>query len=196
MKLALLRHAQTKWNEAGRLQGLSDIGLSRTGRTAARAWRLPGHLHGWRRLSSPLLRALETAALTGLADPEIEPRLREMDWGDWEGKTLDSLRHADPSAMSANEAAGLDFRPPDGESPRDVRRRLLDLVRDLAADGRHTVAVTHRGVMRAALSAATGWDFTGAPPIRMPRYGLLMLTVDDNAAVVPDDPPVIATGGG
>ncbi|MDE0243031.1 MAG: histidine phosphatase family protein [bacterium] len=196
MKLALLRHAPTTWNKEGRLQGLSDIQLSRAGRAAARGWRLPDRLYAWRRISSPLLRALETAALTGLQDPEIDPRLREMDWGNWEGQTLDSLRHADPTAMATNEAAGLDFRPPDGESPREVRSRLLDLVRDLGADGRDTVAVTHRGVMRAALSAATGWDFTGAPPVRMPRYGLLMLTMDDNAALFPDDPPVIATGGG
>ncbi len=195
MKLALLRHAPTTWNEAGRLQGLSDTSLSRAGRAAARAWRLPDRLYGWRRLSSPMLRALETAALAGLRDPEIDPRLREMDWGNWEGKTLDSLRHADPSAMATNEAAGLDFRPADGESPREVRCRFLDLVRDLAADGRNTIAVTHRGVMRAALSATTGWDFTGAPPVRMPRYGLLMLTVDDNAMLSPDDPLVIATGG-
>ena len=138
---------------------------------------------------------METAALAGLRDPEIDPRLREMDWGDWEGETLDSLRHADPSAMATNEAAGLDFRPSGGESPREVRHRLFDLVRDLAADGRDTVAVTHRGVMRAALSAATGWDFTGAPPVRMPRYGLLMLRVDDGATLTPDDPLVIATGG-
>lgn len=117
-----------------------------------------------------------------------------MDWGDWEGQTLDSLRHADPSAMATNEAAGLDFRPPDCESPREVRVRFLDLVREFAADGRDTVSVTHRDVMRAALSAATGWDFTRAPPIRMPRYGLLMLTVDD-ATLFPDDPLVIATGG-
>lgn len=195
MKLALLRHAPTRWNEAGRIQGLSDIRLSRAGRAAVRAWRLPDRLYGWRRLSSPLVRALETAALAGLGDPEIDPRLREMDWGDWEGKTLDGLRHVDPPAMATNEAAGLDFRPADGESPREVRDRFLDLVRDLAADDRDTVAVTHRGVMRAALSAATGWDFTGAPPVRMPRYGLLMLTVDDHAILSPDDPPVIATGG-
>ena len=195
MKLALLRHAPTTWNEAGRIQGLSDIRLSRAGRAAARTWRLPDRLHDWRRLSSPLQRALETAELAGLRDPEIDPRLREMDWGDWEGETLDSLRHADPSAMANNEAAGLDFRPAAGESPREVRHRLLELVRDLAADGRNTVAVTHRGVMRAALSAATGWDFTGAPPVRMPRYGLLMLEVDDNAMLSPDDPLVIATGG-
>ena len=90
VKLALLRHAPTTWNEAGRIQGLSDIHLSRAGRAAARTWRLPDRLHGWRRLSSPLLRALETAALAGLRDPEIDPRLREMDWGDWEGETLDS----------------------------------------------------------------------------------------------------------
>ncbi len=195
MRLALLRHAPTAWNEAGRIQGLSDIHLSRTGRAAARAWRLPDRLYGWRRLSSPMPRALETAALAGFRDPDIDPRLREMDWGNWEGETLDSLRHADPSAMATNEAAGLDFRPPGGESPREVRDRLLDLVRDLAADGRNTVAVTHRGVMRAALSAATSWDFSGAPPVRMPRYGLLMLIVDVHAALSLADPPVIATGG-
>ena len=194
-KLALMRHAPTVWNAEGRIQGRSDIPLSPAGRTAASQWRLPAFLFTRRRLSSPLCRALETAALVGMADPEIEPRLAEMDWGQWEGSTLAELRRSDPDAMTANEAAGLDFRPAGGESPRDVRQRLGSLVKDLAADGRDTVAVTHRGVMRAALSLATGWDLFEASPVSIPRYGLLMLTLETANVPSLDEPAVLDLGG-
>ena len=71
--------------------------------------------------------------------------------------------------MAANEARGLDFRPPGGESPREVCARLQALLGELAADPRPVVAVCHKGVMRAALVLATGWDMRGRPPMRLAR---------------------------
>ncbi len=191
-----MRHGPTAWNADGRVQGRMDPPLSPAGRAAVAGWRLPPSTASWRRLSSPLTRALETAELAGLANPEIEPRLVEMDWGLWEGRTLAGLRRDAPRAMAANEAAGLDFRPAGGESPREVRRRLAHLVGDLLADGRDTIAVTHRGVMRAALSLATGWDFSGAPPLGIPRYGWLMLTLEPAGRVAVEDAAEFASGDG
>jgi probable phosphoglycerate mutase len=104
-----------------------------------------------------------------LAGQEVtaDERLVEMDWGAWEGRTLADLRRAGGLAMEQNEARGLDFRPPGGESPREVQRRLRCWLLDVAAADRPIVAVTHKGVMRAALSLACGWDMRTKPPVKV-----------------------------
>jgi probable phosphoglycerate mutase len=175
--LAVLRHAPTDWNEAGLLQGRADAPLSPAGRAAALAWRLPGAVAGFRWLASPLTRATQTAACLGL-QPEIEPALVEMSWGAWEGRRLAELRAADPAGMTAIEALGLDLAAPGGESPRRVQERLGPLLRRLAADGRPTGAVTHKGVLRALLALATGWDMRDPPPVKLRPATLHLFALD------------------
>lgn len=167
--LLLIRHGATAWNAAGRIQGQTDVPLSPRGRREVAAWRVPDGWRDARWLASPLARARETAALLTERKITIEPRLSEMDWGAWEGRRLVELRAAAPEAMARNEARGLDFRPQDGESPRDVCARLRQLIAELAAEPTPVVAVTHKGVMRAALVLATGWDMRGKPPWRLQR---------------------------
>jgi probable phosphoglycerate mutase len=158
---ALLRHADTAWSAAGRIQGRADTPL------------LPGISldlslsRELRVVTSPLLRCVQTAALLGAPDAAREPRIIEMDWGEWEGETLAELRQALGEAMAENEARGLDFRPPGGESPREVVERIKPWLRELAAEGVPTLAVTHRGVIRAVLAEATGWDMRGKPPAKL-----------------------------
>jgi probable phosphoglycerate mutase len=106
---------------------------------------------------------METAKLLGL-DPRPEAALIEMSWGAWEGKRLAELRAEIGEEMAENEARGLDFRPDGGESPRDVQARLRPF---LAALGGPTIAVTHKGVMRALYAAASGWPMTGKPPEKL-----------------------------
>jgi broad specificity phosphatase PhoE len=69
--------------------------------------------------------------------------------------------------MAAAEAAGLDLRPPGGESPREVQARVRPLLAEIAQSGRPTAAVTHKGVIRAVLALATGWDMRDKPPHRL-----------------------------
>jgi probable phosphoglycerate mutase len=102
--------------------------------------------------SSPLSRAVETAQILSGAPPREEPALSEMDWGEWEGYGLDDLRQRFGDAFARNEAAGLDFRPPGGESPREVRDRVVRWLGEIAALGEPVVAVTHKGVLRAVLA--------------------------------------------
>jgi broad specificity phosphatase PhoE len=164
MIVAFLRHGATGWNAAGRMQGRADPPLSADGRTALQGKRLPAGLAGARWVSSPARRARETARLLGADAVEVANDLVEMDWGAWEGETLASLRlDAD---FVANEARGLDFQPPGGESPRAVMRRVAAW---LAApvDETPIVAVTHKGVIRAVLCLATGWDMLGKPPAKL-----------------------------
>jgi probable phosphoglycerate mutase len=163
---AVLRHAPTAWNEAGRLQGRSDPTLSQRGRAAVNHWILPDEVAGFRWLVSPQRRAIETAECLSLK-ALAEPALIEMAWGDWEGRALVDLRAADPVAIAAIEARGLDLTPPDGESPRQVQARLLPLLARLAAAGQPTGAVTHKGVLRALLALATGWDMRDDPPVKL-----------------------------
>ena len=165
--IAFVRHGPTEWNAAGRIQGQRDVPLSEQGRAKVAQWRIPPQYQHAVWVSSPLSRAKETAHLMGCTSPKIEPRLMEMDWGEWEGCTLSDLRSEPGTGMRLNEQRGLDFRPDGGESPRQVRQRLQAWFRNIAAEGQPHVAITHKGVIRAALSLATGWGMTDDPPYRL-----------------------------
>lgn len=162
--LVLIRHGPTEWNEIGRVQGHTDIPLSAAGRARVKTWRVPAPFlaHHW--IASPLARARETAEILSGRAPVLEPRIAEMHWGEWEGETLENLRARYGDAMVENEAKGLDFRAVGGESPRDVCARIGAFFADRARHADHAVAVSHKGVIRAALALATGWDMTGKPP--------------------------------
>jgi probable phosphoglycerate mutase len=173
-RLLALRHAATAWNELGRLQGRSDQPLSAAGRAAAAGWRLPRFAADWPVATSPLARARETAAAMGLAATP-QPALIEMDWGRWEGRTLEEIAVTEGPALAANEARGLDFQPPGGESPRQVVARLRPWLAGLGGD---QVAIAHKGVLRALLAFATGWPLLGKPPVRLAAGRALLFTLD------------------
>ena len=75
--LVVLRHGPTDWNAGRRIQGLSDRPLSAAGRAVVRRWKLPDDSAGYHWMTSPLLRARETAALMGHGDAVIESALVE-----------------------------------------------------------------------------------------------------------------------
>jgi probable phosphoglycerate mutase len=162
--LAFVRHGDTPWSVEGRIQGRSDVPLSDSGRAAIRGLHLPKPCRGMRIVSSPLARCVETAALLGAPDAPRDPRLAEMSWGAWEGRRLAELRAELGRAMEENEARGWDFRPEQGESPREVLERVRSWLAELDEP---TLAVTHRGVIRAIFAAATGWDMLGKPPAKL-----------------------------
>ena len=163
----MVRHAMTAWNEAGRIQGRTDVPLSERGRRALIGRQLPARFRSYRVHSSPLARAVETAALLGLGTPVLDPRLMEMRWGEWEGETRASVAAADACGVARNEARGPDFRPPGGESPREVQARVVDWARSVGRSPSNVVAITHKGVIKATLGLAYGWDLTGKSPVRL-----------------------------
>lgn len=157
--LLMIRHGPTAWNQEKRLQGRTDLPLSEDGRKAVGRWSLPEEFMGFHWLSSPLIRAVETARLLG-HEPQLEPSLVEMSWGEWEGRLFPDLRREKAREFAAQQARGLDFRPPGGESPRDVQERLLPWLQSLATP---TISVCHKGLIQAVYSLATGWDMIGKP---------------------------------
>jgi probable phosphoglycerate mutase len=150
VELCLVRHCATEWGEAGRIQGRTDVPLSDAGRAQART--LAGTLSAadfsgvW---SSDLQRARETARLAvGAAQPD--PRLRELDFGELEGRTWDET----PPAVQRSMMEFDGFTAPGGESVREMRTRVLDFVASLPP-GSHLV-FTHGGVIRLLRQHATG----------------------------------------
>jgi len=180
-----MRHASTEWNATGRMQGRRDVALSAAGREEILHWRLPDALRergDW--VASPLARAVETATRLRGRPPRLAPALIEMDWGAWEGYRLAELRARHGDAFARNEQRGLDFRPPGGESPRDVVARVTGWLATLDARSEPIVAVTHNGVLRALLAIATGWDMTDKPPVKLRPATLHRFALVDGARLV------------
>jgi broad specificity phosphatase PhoE len=176
-RLALLRHGPTVWTAERRLQGGSDLPLSPAGRLAVSSWHLPREVDGFAWVTSPLKRARETAALLGHGDARIDARLREMSFGEWEGRRLAEIAGELGSAMQALEDRGLDFCAPGGESPREVQRRLAPFLLQTGRGGVDQLAVVHKAVIRALYAFATGWPMVGKPPQRLMEFALHIFAV-------------------
>lgn len=171
-----IRHGETDWNVAGRLQGHRDIPLNAKGRAQAghcglvlrdllaKTGRDPAELDF---VSSPLGRATETMELVrlGLGLPAdgyvIEPRLIELSFGDWEGSTIALLHQNDPVRISQREHDKWHFQPPGGESYEMVAARMRGWYESLSRD---TVATSHGGTCR-GLMACLGIAKPAAAPL-------------------------------
>lgn len=156
----MVRHGQTQWNASRRFQGRSDIALSDIGRRQARAiaqaLRDEPFTHAF---SSDLQRAHETAQTIAALHPELEvrtdERLREFDFGAWEGLTWAQIVERWPELLEREATAARLYAPNDGERFSDVVARVeafLREVRSLGPDA-HVLAVAHAGVLHAAVAA-------------------------------------------
>lgn len=165
-RLALLRHGHTGWNRAGRIQGRSNIPLDAEACAELDGYGLPAPWTGATLWSSPLSRAVETARLVAGREPDLADALTEMNWGAWEGRRGADLI-ADPGSEYRHiEDWSWDFRPPEGESPRELWARLQPWLDTLQGDN---LAVCHIGIMRVILARAHGWNFEGPAPFKIKR---------------------------
>ena len=156
MKLLLFRHGLTAANEAHVYCGKTDLPLTDRGREALRALRasggLPG-LEGFRVLTSGALRCQETLfTLYGPVPFEVEPGLREMDFGDFEMRGYEELK-TDPAYLAWIAGDNEANVAPGGESGNIMRRRVLAALDRLLADGRPAALFTHGGPIAAIMQA-------------------------------------------
>ena len=170
LELVLVRHGETLWNRARRVQGqspnpLSDLGVKQARRLGVRLMdesfeRTFDHIY-----SSDLPRALQTAqlALPGV-DAVQDARLREISRGVLEGKIDADLTPEEVKVREAMRRDRYGYRPQGGENFADVAARVKSWLDDLPLEGR-VLAFTHGGVIHAVLrlvldaAGATSWDF-------------------------------------
>ena len=129
------------------------------GRNDVAGWSLPADIPqpiDW--VSSPLLRAVATAQLLAGSAPRIEPALTEMDWGAWEGYSLDELRH--PIRPRIRTKRKSRARLPSARRGKSARRRRA--CGALAGIGRRAGRFDRRGdAQRRAARAARARDRLG-----------------------------------
>jgi broad specificity phosphatase PhoE len=162
--LYYVRHGETDFNTEGRLQGRRDTVLNARGRQqAAECGVLLGELFArdrrqpqeFRYVSSPLKRARETMEVLrstlGLQPRkyDIDERLVEIAYGEWEGLTLPEIEARTARVLSERERDKWDFAPPGGESYRELADRIGAWYRSLTAD---TVVAAHGGGVRALMA--------------------------------------------
>lgn len=158
-RLTLIRHGLSDWNLEGRFQGQTDRPLAEEGRRQSRrlARMLARYPRVDRVIASPLARALETAELAFPGRSIVtDPRLMELRFGRFEGRTY-AENQADP-AWPEWTRDSFDRAPPDGESYRALRERVVDWYHELPSADAEVVAVTHSGTIQMLLLYLLGVD--------------------------------------
>jgi len=201
LTVILTRHGATPRSDPEQHLGQGiDIGLSDAGRSAARA--LGARLEGVafdRIVSSPLRRALETA---GTVAPgrlvETDPRIAEMDYGEWEGLTYEEIDTRDLELRRRWEDDPAETPCPGGESGNEVAARGRAFLADAIARGPHDgriLVVAHATFNRILLCVALGvpvrayrrrfrQDPTNLTVLNFPRRledGALLLVANDTS---------------
>ncbi len=152
LKIYLLRHGETVWNTEQRLQGHLDSPLTEKGRDQARnngnRLRLLIRDEKFRLISSPLGRCRQTAELIGSelgfdADQiELDDRLKELCYGDWEGKTKREIQTKDAVLHQKRITDRWNVAAPGGECYSDVANRLSSWLTELEDE---TIIVVSHG---------------------------------------------------
>ena len=176
--LILLRHGQTEINAQARLQGRIDLPLDDEGRRQART--VADHVRAtWptaRVVSSPLLRARETAAAIG--DHAVDIRFIELDYGDWDGLAMSQVDREKWSQWRADPS----FRPPAGESLHELDQRVRPALEELVDEARtgDVVVVSHVSPIKSAITWALGVGPEVTWRFRLDRASLTLIDIGPN----------------
>ncbi|HEX4654787.1 MAG TPA: histidine phosphatase family protein [Mycobacteriales bacterium] len=181
-RVVLLRHGRTEWNATGRFQGQLDAPLDVMGKAQAIAAAVAvAPMQPDAIVSSDLGRTADTAAAvaaeTGL-DVVLDPRLREINLGLWQGLTRAEARERFPEEYEGWQA-GEDRRRGDGETYAEVGARASECViewLDRLGAGATLLAVTHGGTARATIGTMLGFDpdlYWRLAPLGNCRWSLL-----------------------
>jgi broad specificity phosphatase PhoE len=113
-------------------------------------------------ISSDLIRAKATAnAIAGERNQlKPDPRLREFNFGDWDGLTFEEVSRRDDELSRKYWERPGDVKPPNGESLNEVANRVNACVEDLTSrfQGQHIVVVAHIGVIMTQIQKVSGGD--------------------------------------
>lgn len=174
-RLCLIRHGETDWNLARRLQGQTDIPLNATGLAQAEAL-----ARGFPAVAvdalycSDLQRARQTAAplLTRLACPQtLNPALREQHYGVFQGRTYAEMAEQQPELYARYRARDPQWDIPQGESIQHFYDRVTQALDAIAAQhcGQTLVVVTHGGVLDMLWRHAHAYPLSALRQVEIPN---------------------------
>jgi len=186
LELWLVRHGETAWNAAGRIQGASDVALSDVGvRQAEALAKRIGHESFDAIYASDLERAHLTAkTVFPEADIVLDARLREFNFGVFEGQSWKTMSQQERQQMSVWFLGPYDQRVPEGESNDDLRSRIASFIADLPKSGR-VIVFTHGGVVATAAHLVTGrpkeskWNEAGSWGFRFANTSISKLAFSE-----------------
>ncbi len=165
VRLIFVRHGATSWNLTGRYQGRTDTCLCAAGLLEAQGAGAALLRAGTSLLlTSPLRRARATAEVIsrclGSIPCQVDERLVELGFGEWEGLTQAEVKRRSPALLRQWKRAPESIRFPGGERLEDGWRRMDDFLRHPPwvgrADPQCVIAVTHTGPIRLASLWAEG----------------------------------------
>ena len=184
-RLCLVRHGETEWNAARRIQGQIDIGLNETGLRQAEAagrWLKTAGIMAL--YSSDLKRARTTAEAIGRAlglVPVLVPEMRERRYGTFEGLTYDEAKVKYPEGYAAFEGRNADYSFENGESLHAMFERVTSRLKEIAAAhaGQNVVVVLHGGVLDIINRFARGNSLEAPRDFLIPNAGLNWIAAVD-----------------
>jgi len=186
----VVRHAESEANKARVFSGHDDPDLTELGRRQATAVgkRLAGEAV-LRVVSSDLRRAAQTgAAIARVLDvpQEEDPRLREMFYGEWEGKTQEEIVERDRDTWERLARPSADFRAPGGESLAEVRERVHAAYLEIVAAHRdgEAVLVGHGNAIGMLLSALLDLPYENSWRFQLQNTGVTVIHDFDGTPVV------------
>lgn len=179
----LVRHAETTWNQEGRVQGSHDTPLSVDG--LAQTVKTVAYLSSLRFdtvFTSPLSRARAIAEPVGAnlgMLPIVLPELREIEFGCWEGHTWHEIGDMYPATMAAWELKSPGARPDGGESLAEVGRRA-EKVRSIVESscGNLALIVAHGGFNRVLVSVLLELPLSSCTSLAQPNASISVFEVE------------------
>lgn len=197
-QIIAIRHGETDWNLAARIQGHTDIPLNATGeRQAQRLAQALADTPLAHIYSSDLQRALHTAQALAQANGaplSIHAALRERSFGDYEGARFTEIEASDPPSALRWRKRDPVFAPPQGESLQALQARVAQVVAELAAQhlGQQIALVAHGGVLdslyrlatRQGIQAPRTWELANTSVNRLlwtPDTGLTLVGWGDTS---------------
>jgi alpha-ribazole phosphatase len=200
MRLILVRHGATKWNQERRIQGVSDLGLNETGKKQAEA--LARALKDVKVdviYTSPLRRARETArAINRFHQVEVVTLdgLKELDVGEVDGMTYDEMRLNHSEFFTKWMSDFTSVRLPGGGTVPELRDRCCTTIQDIVKkqeagtggkcddEDKVVVAVTHFFPIICIISDTLGLDLLYCRRLRLDVASICILEFNPERAVL------------
>lgn len=174
--VCLMRHGRILDSGVKRFIGQTDLPLNAMGRNQAKAWqKIFAQIQFEKIYVSGLLRTRQTAELCCPGQPvTADPRLNEIDLGDWENLSFDQVKARFPDDFEQRGRNIYHFRTPGGESFKDLKERVVSFFDSLFStaipESGPTLVVAHSGVIRVMACLWAGKSFEELLKLS-PRYG-------------------------